>query len=104
MPRVCHACGTTITRNEPIPRDLTCEKCGADVRCCLNCKFNDSTRNNQCRETEADLVMDKTRRNFCEYFVLSDRAFAGGAARVDRAAEARAKLDALFKKKPGAGA
>ena len=101
MARICYACGAAITRGEPIPRDHTCDGCGADVRCCRNCRFYDTSRNNDCRESEAELVTDKTRRNFCEFFELSDRAFAGGASKTDRAAEARAKLDALFKKQPG---
>jgi hypothetical protein len=103
MSKLCYACGTSITRGEPIPRDLACEACGSDVRCCRNCRFYDVTRSKECRESEAELVTDKTRRNFCEFFELSDRASAGGASPVDRAAEARAKLDALFKKKPAAG-
>ena len=102
MPRVCYACGTPISRGEPIPRDLACEKCGADVRCCRNCRFYDTTRNNDCRESEAELVSDKARRNFCEFFELSELGYSGGPTATDRAAEARARLDALFKKGPGA--
>jgi hypothetical protein len=103
MSKVCYACGAAIARSEAVPRDLVCEQCAADVRCCRNCRFYDVSRSKECRESEAELVTDKSRRNFCEFFELSDRAFAGGASAVDRAAEARAKLDALFKKKPAAG-
>jgi hypothetical protein len=97
----CQACGAAITREPPIPRDAECEGCGADLRCCRNCRHFDVHVNNQCRETEAELVTDKTRRNFCEYFEITGKPFAAatGTPAKDRAAEARAKLDALFRKK-----
>ena len=116
--RVCHACGAASVPDDPIPRDATCAKCGADLRCCRNCRHYDPRYNNSCRETEADPVEDKERRNFCEYFEFNpapfaaaaegkradaararlDQLFKGGAPAKDRAAEARARLDSLFKK------
>jgi len=96
--RVCHACGAAGVPADPVPRDATCERCGADLRCCRNCRHWDARYNNECRETQADPVTDKARRNFCEYFEWSPAPF-GGAPAKDRAAEARAKLEALFKKK-----
>ena len=78
-----------------------CEQCGTDLRCCRNCRHWDVRMNNECRETEADPVAEKTRRNFCEFFDYSRLPFsAASAAPKDRAAQARAKLEALFKK-PG---
>lgn len=104
----CHTCGAQVTYNEPIPRDSQCEKCGTDLRCCRNCRHWDVRYNNECTETQADPVPDKTRRNFCEYFYFSRAAFAGApgtrpGASSDRAAEARAKLEALFRKKEPEG-
>jgi hypothetical protein len=115
MPRIrCHSCGTQVDIAEPIPRDAECASCGMDLRCCLNCRHHDPSFNNQCRETEADPVADKDRRNFCEFFSgrAPSSASGGGAARgapatgsgfarpgpVDRAAEARRALDRLFSK------
>jgi len=90
-----------VTREAPYPRDAECEKCGADLRACRNCRHHDPRASNECRETEAELVTEKNRRNFCEYFEFTERAYGAGAAGVgkDRAAEARAKLEALFKKR-----
>ena len=98
--RQCQACGAPVTREAPYPRDAECEKCGADLRACRNCRHHDPRASNECRETEAELVTDKNRRNFCEYFEFTERVFGGGAAGggKDRAAEAMAKLEALFKK------
>ena len=96
--RACHSCGATGVPDDPVPRESTCESCGADLRCCRNCRHWNPRYNNECTETQADPVPDKTRRNFCEYFYYSAEPFTGAHAR-DKAAEARAKLDALFRKK-----
>lgn len=100
----CQICGTPVPFDEPIPRDATCERCGTDLRACVQCRHYDTSRNNQCTETEADPVVEKTRRNFCEYFYFSREK--GGVRREDsqRRDEARAKLDALFGGGKGAGA
>lgn len=99
--RVCQTCGARVPYDDPIPRESACEQCGTDLRCCRNCRHWDVRMNNECRETEADPVAEKTRRNFCEFFDYSRLPFsAASAAPKDRAAEARAKLEALFKK-PG---
>ena len=113
----CHACNTAASIPEPVPRDAECASCGADLRCCRNCRHYDVAYNNQCRETEADPVPDKDRRNFCEYFSARAEgargASSGGGgpggttggsksggptrpAPVDRAAEARKALERLF--------
>ncbi len=96
----CHACGAPVPFDEPIPRESSCEGCGADLRACRNCRHHDPRYNNSCRETMADLVEDHARRNFCEYFSFSREPFVASAGQSARAAEARAKLGELFGKKP----
>jgi len=110
----CQVCGTPVPFDEPIPRDATCESCGTDLRCCVQCRHYDTSRNNQCTETEADPVVEKSRRNFCEFFYFSREKGAARQADTSRRDEARAKLDALFgggkspdsggSTRPGAGA
>ena len=94
-PLVCHFCGAPIAIGEPIPRDSECDACGHDLRCCRNCRHYDPRYNNSCRETMAEPVEDKQRRNFCEYFAFSRESFRFAVAST-RATEARARLDALF--------
>lgn len=94
----CHHCGADLVIAEPIPRDAECDACRRDVRCCLNCRHHDAAYNNECRETMADPVADKGRRNFCEYFALARNAGGWPRDEATRAADARAKLEALFKK------
>jgi hypothetical protein len=97
-PFQCQKCGKPVPFDEPIPRDSECEGCRRDLRCCLNCRHYDSSRNNACRETEAELVEDKARRNFCEFFSFNRAPFvvAQGQAMTARAAQARVKFDGLF--------
>ena len=93
---VCQHCGARVRFDEPIPREATCDQCGRDLRACLQCRHYDTNYNNACRETMADPVVDKDRRNFCEYFSFSTAAFGARTAQGARAADARAKLAGLF--------
>jgi hypothetical protein len=93
--RFCQACGAAIAVDGPIGRRDACDGCGADLHSCLQCRFYDLSASNQCREPQAERVGDKTRSNFCDLFQL--KGGPGGQAN-DPAADARAKLDALFKR------
>jgi hypothetical protein len=90
----CHQCGAAVRIDEPLARDAECDSCGADLRCCLNCRHYDTALNNSCRETQADPVVEKNRRNFCEFFSFSREPFVKGGS--TREAEARSRLAGLF--------
>jgi hypothetical protein len=101
MPELqCHFCGTPVPIGEPIPRDSECESCRHDLRCCRNCRHWDARYNNECTETMADPVEDKARRNFCEYFYFNRAPFRAAPGGKAREAEARAKLGKLFGEAP----
>ncbi len=91
----CHRCQSEIVSKDRIGRRDTCPSCGTDLRCCLNCAFYDTHYANACREPVADPVLDKEAGNFCEFFTLSEHRQPQQSA----AAAARARLEALFKKK-----
>ena len=80
---------------EKISRQEICPYCRGDLHCCLNCSLFDEGAQNQCREPSADWVRDREKNNFCEFFTFGGSATAAGKSRQD---EARAKLEALFKK------
>ena len=71
-----------------------CPHCRNDVHVCKNCQFYDPKAYNECREPQADVVREKDRANFCEYFTPRQ----GGEAVQDQAAKLRAAAEALFKK------
>lgn len=91
----CHQCGAAVRIDEPLARDAECESCGADLRCCLNCRHYDTALNNSCRETQADPVVEKNRRNFCEFFSFTREPFVKAGS--GREAEARKRLEGLFR-------
>ena len=66
--------------------------CGWDTRVCKNCSFYDRSSYNECRETQADRVVEKEKSNFCDYFKPGSPQ--GQASKADL----KAAADALFKK------
>jgi hypothetical protein len=92
----CFHCAQEITVKERVGFRDACPRCDRPLHACLNCGFYDPAYNNQCRETQAERVVDKHRANFCEYFRPRT---APGAKPVSPGADPRATLDTLFKKK-----
>lgn len=88
----CWRCGKAIDARAGVGRRDACLQCGSDLRCCRNCRCYDATLHNQCSEPQAERQVDKERGNFCDWFSL------GGKRATDRDSDARARLDALFKK------
>ena len=88
----CWNCGTEILPLEFGRRD-SCGHCGGDTRVCKNCKHYDVRYHNECRETQADRVVEKEKANFCDYFT------PGSSGGTNLKNEARTAAEALFKKK-----
>ena len=91
----CFHCGDAIAFKDRVGFRDRCSTCDRPAHACLNCTFYDPAYNNQCREPQADRLVEKDRANFCEYFTPGNRA----AKKLDSSSNARAKLDAIFKKK-----
>ena len=92
----CFKCGVSLEYGpgaRPARKD-ECSKCRADVHVCLNCKHYDSKAYNQCKESQAERVLDKDRSNFCDYFSLFDGVRSAATEKMDHLK----KLDDLFKK------
>ena len=90
----CFHCHKDIPINGIIGRRDECPHCRSDVHVCKNCDFYDVKAYNECREPSADVVREKDRANFCDYFTPRK----GGAGVQDNAAALRAAAEALFKK------
>jgi hypothetical protein len=90
----CFHCGREIEFKERVGFRDRCPACDRPAHACLNCGFYDPGYHNQCRETQADRVVDKDRANFCDFFQPHSKK----APKIASGADARAKLDALFKK------
>jgi len=91
--RTCHHCKTKIAPDFFIGRQGQCPSCGADLHCCLNCSFYDASIYNECREIQAERVLEKNRANFCDFFQYKKAISSGGLS-----TSAKDKLESLFKK------
>jgi hypothetical protein len=79
MTRHCHNCGEPWTFSGQPGRGETCLVCRADLRVAQ-----------QCRERRAEPVLEKSVRNFCEYFDFPKRAWTPKSGTDSREAAARA--------------
>ncbi|MGH8012012.1 MAG: hypothetical protein ACREQ4_05895 [Candidatus Binataceae bacterium] len=87
----CWHCGRQIEVKEQVGFRDYCQ-CELALHVCRNCRFYDPGYHNQCREPQAERVVEKERANFCEYFSPST------VKPQPQVNAARAKFDALFKK------
>ncbi|MFP6598913.1 MAG: hypothetical protein VB852_00545 [Deltaproteobacteria bacterium] len=90
----CHRCSELHEVEGPVPRSALCSACGVELRCCMNCRFYDSSAYNDCSEPAADRVVEKDKANFCDYF----SAGAGSGGTKGRSPDAAGQLEGLFKK------
>jgi hypothetical protein len=92
---VCYRCRKEVVIPKIVGRKDVCPSCQADLRCCLNCCFYDARVYNQCRESQAERVLDKDRSNFCDYFSFRE---ADSGPEPEEKQVSKDKLEALFKK------
>jgi hypothetical protein len=101
----CWKCGHRVETLERLGFHAHCPQCDRPLHVCRDCSLYDRAYTNQCRETMAERVVHKERSNFCEYFAPNADSAAAAApsqptqARPSPERDARARLDALFKKK-----
>jgi hypothetical protein len=98
--KTCAACGKEAVPDRHFSRKSECAGCGADLHVCLNCRFYSETSHNKCVENRAEFQRTRDRANFCEYFEYreTDDMTPGKEKGPDPAADARNKLDELFRK------
>lgn len=92
---VCYRCGTSLASlSLPLSRQDSCPRCSVHLHVCKMCRHYDVSVPGQCREDDAEDVVEKERLNFCEWFVPAEGAFdAAAKAEADRSRQA---LDGLF--------
>ena len=91
----CYRCGASLAHlSLPLSRQDECPECRNYLHVCRMCVHFDPAVPRQCREDDAEEVLEKARLNFCDWFVASEHAFNAG--RKTEEDEARAALDALF--------
>lgn len=89
----CFSCQKEVHFKDKIGFREECLHCRADLHACKNCAFYDPKAYNECRESSADVVREKDRANYCDYFSPRD-----GQAQENKADALKAAAEALFKK------
>ncbi|HBU70132.1 MAG TPA: hypothetical protein DEE98_07100 [Elusimicrobia bacterium] len=95
--KLCHKCGLEWPGpGQPQPK-AECVKCGYDLHVCLNCRFYDTSKPNQCSAGVDEVVLDKEKANYCDEFEFIQRknAVSGGSGEPSP----KAAWDKLFKSK-----
>jgi hypothetical protein len=91
----CFRCGASLDKlTLPLSRRDECPECSIHVHVCKMCQHFDAAVPKQCREDDAEEVVEKEKVNFCEWFSPSASAF--DPARADKASRAQSELAALF--------
>ncbi len=90
----CFSCKKVVSNLLSIGRKDECPFCRADLHVCKNCELYDPKVYNECREPQADVIRERERSNFCDYFRPK-----GSGESVDEKERLRLAAEALFKKK-----
>jgi hypothetical protein len=91
----CYRCGgSLVALSLPLSRQDQCPACAHYVHVCRICRHFDRSVARQCREDDAEEVMNKDNANFCDWFDPAPGRYV--AAGADGAANANAALTALF--------
>ncbi|MCB1844658.1 MAG: hypothetical protein KDI09_16975 [Halioglobus sp.] len=91
----CYRCGASLeSLTLPLSRQDQCPDCSRYLHVCRMCLHFDRSVARQCREDDAEEVMDKEKANFCDWFVPAAGCFT--AKDADPAARAGRELAALF--------
>jgi hypothetical protein len=91
----CFSCQTTLSFVSVVSFREECTKCSADVRVCKNCDHYDAKIYNECKESQADRILEKERSNRCDYFRPKSQ---GGDLATKTATDLKSAAEALFKK------
>lgn len=92
---ICWKCKKEININQ-IHRTTECPLCGTDLHTCKQCSFYSPGSHYDCKETVDDVVTDKEKSNFCDYFRVNGNISAVGDNQKDKASAARDAFNALF--------
>ncbi|MDZ7643470.1 MAG: hypothetical protein U5K76_04095 [Woeseiaceae bacterium] len=91
----CYRCGASLAAlTLPLSRQDLCPDCGNYLHVCRLCVNYDPRVARQCREDDAEEVMDKEKANFCDWFEPAPGRYDDASAGAAQAA--RRRLDSLF--------
>lgn len=92
---ICYSCKKQLDfeARVKISRQEECVHCKVKLHCCKMCNFYSTLVYNECREPNAERMLDKERANFCDYFELNRNP----DAHKDNKEDLKSAADMLFK-------
>ncbi|MGB5347165.1 MAG: hypothetical protein WBN23_13450 [Woeseia sp.] len=91
----CFRCGASLQAlSLPLSRQDQCPQCARYLHVCRMCEYYDAQLVKQCREDDAEEVMDKEKPNFCDWFKAAPGRFNNQADSA--ASRAERQLASLF--------
>lgn len=91
----CWSCGHELS--EPLGGQIgfreTCERCGAALHCCLNCKYFKRGLPNDCAVPGTEYIADWSASNLCDEFKLLGQ----GPENKNNNQDHRKRFDSLFR-------
>jgi hypothetical protein len=90
----CYSChkALDLAPAQKIIKNEECPHCYASLHCCNMCKFHEKTAYNECREPNAERIVEKEKANYCDFFVLT-----GGGDPGEEMGKMTSAANALFK-------
>ncbi len=89
----CKKTNEVIASSGQIGRREECQFCKSDLHACKNCEMYEPKSYNECKEPSAEVVKEKERANFCDYFKARATGDNG-----DQKTKLLSAAEALFKK------
>ncbi|MFQ5768341.1 MAG: hypothetical protein ACE5ID_10215 [Acidobacteriota bacterium] len=94
----CADCGHQTAGRIEVEPGTHCEKCGAALHNCRNCRSFDTQAHNQCRQAIPERMASKTAANECDFYEARAVLDATGKRARPAASNPRDAFDDLFKK------
>ena len=92
----CSICGNIEDFSNNIGFRDECSKCKSSLHICKNCAFYSETSYNECKEPQADRVLDKEKANYCDYFKANENL--SNLSKTQSKEDVYNKLNSLFSK------
>ncbi len=78
----CPFCGAEVSS---VYYSTTCPSCSKALHTCRACTFYSPSSHYACRENVDELVQDKDRPNFCDYFRLTEKSLKDSSQSASKA-------------------
>lgn len=78
----CPFCGAQVSS---VCYNTGCPTCSKALHTCRTCSFYNPSSHYGCRESVDELVQDKDRPNFCDYFRLTEKSLKDNSENASKA-------------------